>query len=406
MTGGPKPPDVIAEFYDRHPYPPPRRDLDDYRERWRDPDLRKAEHHLHFPGTPFRDNPDVLIAGCGTSQAAQHALRWPQGKVIGIDVSNTSLQHTADLKKRYDLDNLEIHHLPIERVAELGKRFDLVVSTGVIHHLADPDAGLQALSGVLNRNGAIHLMVYARYGRHGIRLLQEYGRLLGIDPTEAEDLGRTVAQIPPDHPLAPLLRQSADFRNPDALADALLNPREHVYSVRELLDLLGRSGLTFGRWYKQAQYLPHCGFPTKTPHRRRLLDLSVSEQYAAIELIRGSMLRHTVIAHRADTELGNDRSGLNGDAWRDVVPIQLPHTIEVIEGAPPGAAAVLINQSHTYTDLIIPITEPERAVYQRIDGARTIADTGALARTNPPDLRRLYQRLWWYDQVTFDTSVS
>lgn len=397
--------DVIAEFYDRHPYPPPRTDLDAYQEQWRDPERRRAEHYLHFPRIPFRENPDVLVAGCGTFQAAQHALRWPQGRVVGIDVSNASLQHTADLKQRYKLDNLELRQLSIERVAELGRDFDLIVSTGVVHHLADPAAGLRALGSVLAPDGAIHLMVYARHGRHGVHLMQEYGRRLGIGPDEVGALARTLAEIPDDHPLAPLLRQSPDFGNPDALADALLNPREQAYSVPELLDLLERGGLTFGRWHRQAQYLPQCGFPAKTPHRPQLLDLPVAEQYAAIELLRGSMTRHTVIAHRADNQLDADRSGLLGDQWEDAVPIRLPHTILVEERVPPGAAAVLINQAHTYTDLILPITHPEQLVFQQIDGLQCVADTGAAAGTNPPDLRRLYQRLWWYDQVVFDNST-
>jgi SAM-dependent methyltransferase len=405
MTGGSKQTDVVAEFYDRHPYPRPRPDLDAYVEQWRDPERRRAEHSLHFPRIPYRENPDILIAGCGTFQAALHALRWPQGRVVGIDVSDTSLQHTADLKQRYNLANLDIQQLPIERVAELGQSFDLIVSTGVIHHLADPDAGLQALRGVLNPDGAIHLMVYARFGRHGVHLMQEYGRLLGIGPDDVGDLARTLAEIPLDHPLAPLLRQSPDFRDPDALADALLNPREQAYSVPELLDLLDRTGLAFGRWHRQAPYLPHCGFPAMSPHRRLLLDLPTAEQYGAIELLRGSMSRHTVIAHRADRGFDDDRSGLAGDQWEDAVPIRLPHTIIVEERVPPGAAAVLINRSHTYTDLVLPITEPEKLVFQRIDGRCSIAETEALAGTNLPDLRGLYQRLWWYDQVAFDNST-
>ena len=116
----------------------------------------------------------MLVAGCGTSQAVRHAVRWPAGRVVGIDVSETSLRHSEELGRRYALDNLELHQLPIERVGELGRRFDLVVCTGVLHHLAHPDGGLQALSEVLQPDGAMSLMVYARYGRLGVEMMQEY----------------------------------------------------------------------------------------------------------------------------------------------------------------------------------------------------------------------------------------
>ena len=48
----------------------------------------------------------ILVAGCGTSQAAKVALRWPRARVTGIDFSATSVRHTEALKREYKLDNL------------------------------------------------------------------------------------------------------------------------------------------------------------------------------------------------------------------------------------------------------------------------------------------------------------
>ena len=56
-----------------------------------------------------------------------------------------------------------------------------------------------------------------------------------------------------------VLRGWRDFRNPDALADALLHPLDRAYTVPELYAWLERCGLTFGRWFEQAPYLPQCG---------------------------------------------------------------------------------------------------------------------------------------------------
>jgi hypothetical protein len=75
---------------------------------------------------------------------------------------------------------------------------------------------------------------------------------------------------------------------------------------------------------------------------------------------------------------------------------------------PPGAAAVLINQSHTYTDLYLPIDKEEKQLLERIDGKRTIADivrdTGGHER-HWERARSFFERLWWYDQVVFDASI-
>src|SRR4029077_2495845 len=119
--------------------------------------------HLFWPHDPYRDDRTVLVAGCGTVQAAHYALRWPHARVVGIDVSANSIAFTQELKRKHGLDNLEVYELSVERAGELGEAFEHVVCTGVLHHLADPDAGLRALRDVLAPDGAMHVMVYAPY---------------------------------------------------------------------------------------------------------------------------------------------------------------------------------------------------------------------------------------------------
>ena len=258
----------VGAFYERHPYPPPVDDLDAYRRLW-DEARRRAEFHLLWPAEPFRDDRSILVAGCGASQAAKYAMRWPRAQVVGIDLSAESLAATEALKTRYGLGNLQVRQLPIERAAELGRAFDHIVCTGVLHHLPDPDAGLAALREVMSPNAAAHLMVYAPYGRAGVYLIQDYCRRLGIGASEAgiADLVVTLRALPPDHPLAPLLRKSPDFASAAGLADALLHPQDRSYSVPQLFNFLDKGGLRFGRWLRQAPYLRQCGGgPAQTPH--------------------------------------------------------------------------------------------------------------------------------------------
>ncbi len=129
----------VRDFYERYPYPRPVESLDQYQQRWADGARRRADFHLFWPSRSYREDFSILVAGCGTSQAARHALRWPAATVTAIDVSATSVRCTEELKRKYDLRNLEIHQLPIERVRELGTSFDQIVCTGVLHHLEHPD---------------------------------------------------------------------------------------------------------------------------------------------------------------------------------------------------------------------------------------------------------------------------
>ena len=387
------------------PYPPPLANLDAHCDLYKNGERRRAEFHLIWPAREPRGNLEILIAGCGTSQAARYALREPDARVTGIDVSEASLRHTRELQRKYDLDNLELHQLPIERVQQIGRSFDLVVCTGVLHHLADPDHGLRALRGVLRPGGAMRLMVYARYGRAGIYMIQEYCRLLGIEAsaTDLRTLRAALEALPAGHPISDLLRRSKDFWRPEAMADALLHPRDRAYTVPELYAWLDRCGMSFGRWVEQAPYLAECGMVAYSPHAARLAALPPRLQHAAVELFRGTMVSHSFIVYRDESQ----PITFADDRWRDYVPIALPWTVGVRERLPPGSVAVRINQSHTFTDLVLGLDAFEDRLFGTIDGNRTIAEILQVA--SPGGERaahalRFFQRLWQYDQVVFDAS--
>ena len=393
----------VQDFYDRYPYPPPVASLDQYRRAWQDERKRRADYHLFWPDRSYREDYSVLIAGCGTSQAAKHAMRWPTAQVTGIDLSATSVRCTEELKGKYDLSNLQVYQLPIDRVTELGTTFDQIVCTGVLHHLADPDAGLAALRGVLKPDGAMHLMVYAPYGRTGIYMLQEFSRRIGIRATDEgiADLITALRALPRGHPLETLLREAPDFRQEAALADALLHPQDRAYSVPQLFDFIQRAGLTFGRWVKQAPYSPRCGVMAGLPQAGRMAELSPEEQFAVVELFRGTMVRHSVVVYRDDSPF--QQVSFAGDAWMSHVPIRMTETICVQERLPAGAAGVLINQNHTCRDLFMPVDATEKRMFDAIDGQRSI---GEILKTTLPQSGAgpFFERLWWHDQVVFDTS--
>jgi SAM-dependent methyltransferase len=103
-------------------------------------------------------------------------LRWPRAQVIGIDVSATGIQQTEKLKRKHGIENHELQQLPVERAVELGRSFEHVTCTGVLHRLPGPDKGLRALHDVLMPELAMHLIIYAPYGRAGVYLLQDYCR--------------------------------------------------------------------------------------------------------------------------------------------------------------------------------------------------------------------------------------
>jgi len=394
--------DPIGQFYTSHPYPPPLENLDRAIALWQDPNVHRAEFHLLWPNKEYRADFDVLVAGCGTWQSAKFALTHPSARVVAIDISRTSLDHTEALKKKYNLTNLETRQLPIESAGDLDHRFDLIISTGVLHHLADPDAGLRALRPLLSAEGVMYLMLYAPYGRAGVYMLRDYCHRLGVEttPQEINDLTQVLRMIPQHHPLLSMMRGAREGLDAKALVDALLNPRDRTYSVPQLFDFVERNDLQFARWYWQAAYSPRCGAIADTPHASRLAALSERDQFTQMELWRGLMNNHDFIVQGSDAK----KVSFDSDDYLRYVPVRRAWTICVEKQVPPGAAGVLLNQTHMFDDLFLPVNEIEKQMDNAIDGQRNVSEIVEAVKYSSPLARDFFEKLWWYDQAVFDIS--
>lgn len=108
----------------------------------------------------------VLVAGCGTGQHALAAAgAWPNAEVLAIDISRTSLAYAIDRAgKAYD-GRISFELADLLQVEKFGRRFQVIETMGVLHHLDDPDAGLRALASVLEPGGVIGIGLYSAAAR-------------------------------------------------------------------------------------------------------------------------------------------------------------------------------------------------------------------------------------------------
>ncbi|MCH8169433.1 MAG: class I SAM-dependent methyltransferase [Proteobacteria bacterium] len=182
--------------------------------------------------------------------------------------------------------------------------FDYIDCCGVLHHLADPDAGFRALAEALAPGGGIGLMVYAPYGRTGVYPLQAaFGRLFADDAPE--DRVRLARQVLEALPETNWFRRNAllgDHRGSDAgLHDLLLHSRDRPYTVAELGGALERVGLEVVSFLEPGRYDPLQYLP-RDPHdpdlARRVAALEPLERAALAEQLAGNMKTHIVYAAR------------------------------------------------------------------------------------------------------------
>lgn len=246
--------EAVSAFYERFPYPAVSEIEEPLPKGFGCAALR---HRLaRPPERALPDELDIWIAGCGTRQAAQIALRHPKARIYATDISSTSLERSRALLDAMGIDNVELEHLDLLE-ASFEARFDLVYCTGVLHHLADPLEGARRLRRALRPHGAALLMVYNEIHRRPFVIFQRVIELLARDPGDNEErlslarqalgdiLSRDVC-IPLRNDLAGYDQLAErDFEN---FVDALIHPREVSYDIDGLHALVKGAGLRFVDW--------------------------------------------------------------------------------------------------------------------------------------------------------------
>ncbi len=316
--------DVVVRQYERWRYPRPIQDLEGWiagNWEWFDP---SHAHRILWPDRDYKPDLDILIAGCGTNQAAVFAYTNPAAKVVAVDISQPSLDHQQYLKDKHGLWNLELRLLPIEELSTLGQEFDLIVSTGVLHHLANPSTGVEALKSCLRKDGAIAVMLYAKYGRIGVEVLESVFRDMGLgqDDASVQIVKEVISVLSPDHPVQRYLSIARDLQASDAaMVDTFLHGRQRSYSIEECVELVTSAGLAFQGLLLKAPYYPHDLFAPGTEAAQAINDLPDAKLWSVMERIQTSNACHFFMACREDRPKKSYTIDFSADDSSNYVPM-------------------------------------------------------------------------------------
>ena len=354
--------DVVSEQYEKWVYPAPIDDLEEWLRgnwQWFDP---SHAHRLMWPDRDYRPGMDILVAGCGTNQAAVIAYTNPSAHIVAIDVSRASLDHHRWLQQRYGLDNLELHQLPIEDVASLDRDFDLIITTGVLHHMAEPGSGMRALAGCLRPEGVLAVMLYASYGRIGVQMMQSVFKDLGLQQDESSlDVVRdAISQLSPLHPLASYLQIAPDLGDDAGVVDTFLHGREEAYSIDECRALVESSGLVFQDLFLRASYYPPT--PTTSPFFTAVAAMPREQQWSIMQRINASNACHYFLACRPERPVESYAIDFGSEAALDYVPSFRKAC---------GLSGSAVRRHDGWTREVTPL---QAALVEHIDGRRSITD--------------------------------
>ena len=293
----------VRDFYERMPYPAPLTNLDEHRNLYKNQDRRRAEFHLMWPAKQPRANQEILIAGCGTSQAA--TVRAPRARCSNHGDRRQRHEPAPHARSSAQVQSGESRTASTPDRARPGD-WTLFRPGGLHRSAASP-----ARPGLRSSRPSRRAASERRDAPDGLRTLRPGRNLYDagvLPPARNQRVGERIYEISAPQSkhcrrttrFQALLRRAADFRRPEAMADALLHPQDRAYTVPELYAWLDRCGMSFGRWIEQAPYLAQCGAVARSPHAARLASLPSRLQHAAVELFRGTMVSHSFIAYRDD----------------------------------------------------------------------------------------------------------
>jgi 2-polyprenyl-3-methyl-5-hydroxy-6-metoxy-1,4-benzoquinol methylase len=188
---------------------------------------------------------DILIAGCGTGKhTVQIAQIYPNARLLGVDVSLSSLAYARRKTRELGLRNIEYAQADILELGTIGRTFDSIESVGVLHHLAEPTAGWRVLVSLLRPGGKMRIGLYSDMARRVIAEARARIAARGYRAT-AGDMRSYRQEIIRDAKHWEMLIGAKDFYSMSGCRDLLFNVMEHRFTIPEIAAFLHDNDLSF-----------------------------------------------------------------------------------------------------------------------------------------------------------------
>jgi carbamoyltransferase len=213
----------IKEFYEENPFPN-YEGMDEFGE------LVARGHKTELTRSLLNaigHNKLILECGCGTGQLSNF-LSLGNNNVLGIDLSLSSLKLAIDHKLKNSLNRVAFAQMNIFDLALRDETFDVVISTGVLHHTKDARAAFAAIVRKVKPGGVVIVGLYNYFSSVPTAIRAKLIKMLG---SKMDHVVRTGIHDP----------RKADIW----FKDQYFNPHETWHSIDEVLGWFEENELNF-----------------------------------------------------------------------------------------------------------------------------------------------------------------
>ncbi len=194
----------------------------------------------------FPKNVEILIAGCGTGQhAITTASKYKNAKIYALDLSFNSLAYAKRKAEELNCKNISFIQGDLLDIRKLNKKFDIIESVGVLHHMADPLIGWETLTDCLKKDALMLIGLYSEKARENIANIRKNISSLKIKTTKKNIINFRKDIFENYNTKWESIKYSPDFYSTSGVRDLLFHVKEHRFTIQKIRSCINKLGLVF-----------------------------------------------------------------------------------------------------------------------------------------------------------------
>ena len=213
-------------------------------------------------------SPKILIAGCGTGEhSIVTAAKFDNSEILAIDLSLSSLGYAKRKTRELNLENITYMQADILNLKKLDKKFDIIESIGVLHHMKDPMRGWKVLVDCLRPNGLMKIGLYSEFARQSVVEIRNEIAKSNISASSSEILHFREILMKSNKDSHKQIQSWRDFYSLSELKDLIFHVQEHRFTIPKIKECIQKLGLTF------------CGFESDIAKGFRFKNIDIDTLY-------------------------------------------------------------------------------------------------------------------------------